>query len=469
MAGIVFVTCMNCTFTEKDSARISFSLPTGTEIEVSNESMFDFESMILADKKVDFSGKCSMDLAIDGPTLANLRIDQEISTLYIEPGYDLHISFSKDTTIQYSGIGSQANNYLRDIFFVRSKLEQAGGKSIYELNQQAFLQRLDSLVKAMDNFHRTFNDKNQLPKSVSELFEKRNKIIALVIKQAYGWNYGIRNSTGIPDNLSIVNRIPFDSIMMKSGMSEYATVLHLNLNLKYYHPLISNKTEAENKVIFDKVPMIVEAKILNETYPDFVRELYLAKNVEYFLSLIGISPSSDTIYNHFKQRYPASPYLVPIKKRYDKWLAISEGKVAPNVVGFGLDGTKHSLNELKGKVVYIDVWATWCGPCIAEFPYAKKLNKIFKNEKIVFLYVSVDVDQNAWRKMIQTDQYYWGLHIIETKEAKTPIREAYEISGIPRFILVDEKGLILNADAPRPSSVEIVDEINKALNRRLLN
>ena len=463
------MTCGGCTFVEKNSARVSFSLPTATEIEISKISMFDSESIMLSNGKIDSSGKRLMDFKIDGPILASLRIDHEITTLYLEPGYDLHIFSSQDTNkaIQYSGIGASANNYLRDVSLIRSRIEQAGGKSIYELSQQDFLQRLDSLVKGMDNFHQAFNGKSPLPKSVTELLEKRNKIIALAIKQAYGWNYGIRNSIDIPDSLSIVNQIPFDSVIMESGMSEYAMVLQLNLSLKYYHPLISNITEAENKVIFDKAPMIVEEEILKETYPDFIKEFYLAKNVEYFLSLVGISPSCVTIYNHFKQKFPGSPYLVPLKKRYDRWMAISKGKVAPNVVGFGLDGTKHSLDELKGKVVYIDVWATWCGPCIAEFPYAKRLSKIFESEDIVFLYVSVDEDQSTWRKMIQKDHYDLGLHVIEPKETGTSIREAYEISGIPRYILVDENGLILNADAPRPSSDEIVNEINMALNRKI--
>lgn len=114
--------------------------------------------------------------------------------------------------------------------------------------------------------------------------------------------------------------------------------------------------------------------------------------------------------------------------------------------------------------MYIDVWATWCGPCIAEFPKSKQLQKKFQNNsKVEFLYVSVDKNKEAWKKMLADDMNFKGIHIIQIEGHGESIWESYQISGIPRYILIDQNGDIVSSDAARPSSGEIEKEINDLL------
>ena len=94
----------------------------------------------------------------------------------------------------------------------------------------------------------------------------------------------------------------------------------------------------------------------------------------------------------------------------------------------------------------------------------KKLQKKFEdNDNVVFLYVSVDKNQEAWKKMLQEDLDFKGTHIIEIEGNGTSIWESYQIWGIPRYMLIDEKGVIVNANAPLPSSGEVAGEIEKLL------
>lgn len=111
-----------------------------------------------------------------------------------------------------------------------------------------------------------------------------------------------------------------------------------------------------------------------------------------------------------------------------------------------------SLSSFKGSIVYVDVWATWCGPCIAEIPSLEKLQKDYKDKDIVFLSVSVDTDKNAWNKML-VDDHLGGIQL--WADGWSEITKSYAIFGIPRFILVDKTGTLISADAPRPSSNEI--------------
>ena len=111
-----------------------------------------------------------------------------------------------------------------------------------------------------------------------------------------------------------------------------------------------------------------------------------------------------------------------------------------------------SLSSFRGSIVYVDVWATWCGPCIAEIPSLEKLQKDYEDKDIVFLSVSVDTDKEAWDKMLVED-HLGGVQL--WADGWSEITKSYAIFGIPRFILVDKAGTLISVDAPRPSSNEI--------------
>ena len=127
----------------------------------------------------------------------------------------------------------------------------------------------------------------------------------------------------------------------------------------------------------------------------------------------------------------------------------------PNIAGEMI-----SLSSFRGRLVYIDVWATWCGPCIAELPSLERLQKDYENMDIVFLSVSVDTDKEAWEKMLTEDQLD-GVQL--WADGWSQITKSYAIFGIPRFMLVDRTGELIAVDAPRPSSNEIRSMIDEKI------
>jgi thiol-disulfide isomerase/thioredoxin len=112
-------------------------------------------------------------------------------------------------------------------------------------------------------------------------------------------------------------------------------------------------------------------------------------------------------------------------------------------------GEEHSLSEYKGKYVYVDVWATWCGPCKAEIPSFKKLVEKFKGKNVVFISVSVDENKSDWETMLNEQQFSWIQ--LYAGGWNSSICKDYIIHSIPRFLLIDQDGKILDAEAPRPS------------------
>jgi len=125
-------------------------------------------------------------------------------------------------------------------------------------------------------------------------------------------------------------------------------------------------------------------------------------------------------------------------------------------------GEMVNISDLKGKSVYVDVWATWCGPCKAEIPSLKKVEHDYSDKNIEFVSISIDElkDKDKWLKFVLEEEL-GGTQIMGEDAWKSEIVTAYEIKGIPRFLLIDDKGKIVSADAPRPSSEtlrELLDE-----------
>ncbi len=132
-----------------------------------------------------------------------------------------------------------------------------------------------------------------------------------------------------------------------------------------------------------------------------------------------------------------------------------------------INGKEVALSDFKGKVVYIDVWATWCGPCKGEIPYLKKLEAEYHdNPGIVFMSVSTDAekDRQKWLDMVASEELS-GVQLFGGGRSTTDLTAPYKIKSIPRFILVGKDGNIINDDAPRPSSSEIRPLLNAAIAR----
>ncbi|WGH74139.1 TlpA disulfide reductase family protein [Tenacibaculum tangerinum] len=178
----------------------------------------------------------------------------------------------------------------------------------------------------------------------------------------------------------------------------------------------------------------------------------------------GASLDSTFVANQKKNITGLENYLT---KMYEdkQYLAtkLSKGKESPKFLDYENNaGGTTSLDDLKGKYVYIDLWATWCQPCKNEIPFLKKVEKQYHDKNIEFVSISVDKqrDYQTWKQMI-VDKELSGVQLY-AKEDRT-FMDAYRVSGIPRFILLDPEGNIVDANAPRPSDPKLI-ELFQSLN-----
>ncbi len=136
---------------------------------------------------------------------------------------------------------------------------------------------------------------------------------------------------------------------------------------------------------------------------------------------------------------------------------LAKGKASPVFVNYeNFKGGKTSLADLKGKYVYMDIWATWCAPCKAEIPFLKALEKEYAGKNIQIVSISVDKPEayETWKKMVVAEQL-GGMQLYADNNFESQFILDYGINAIPRFILIDPAGNIVDADAARPSDPKL--------------
>ncbi len=140
------------------------------------------------------------------------------------------------------------------------------------------------------------------------------------------------------------------------------------------------------------------------------------------------------------------------------------GKPSPDFDYENHKGGKTKLSDLKGKYVYIDLWATWCAPCRAEIPYLQKIEEKYHGKNIEFVSVSIDKlkDNEKWKKFV-VDKKLGGIQLFADKDWESEFVTNYGVTGIPRFILIDPNGNVLKADAARPSEPELQAQLDTLL------
>jgi peroxiredoxin len=132
---------------------------------------------------------------------------------------------------------------------------------------------------------------------------------------------------------------------------------------------------------------------------------------------------------------------------------LTSGQPAPDFTLTDASGKTVSLRELRGKVVYLDFWASWCGPCLAEMPASNELRKQFAGREVAFVYISLDTKPAAWQQAVAARQLAGSnsVHLRADQEFASAVALAYGVQSIPSYWLIGRDGRLVQNGAPRPS------------------
>lgn len=163
----------------------------------------------------------------------------------------------------------------------------------------------------------------------------------------------------------------------------------------------------------------------------------------------------------------AEEMIESTRKAWDAYKAMGMGAAMPDAVLTTMKGDSIQLSSLYGKILYIDFWATWCGPCVKETPYlADLVSRLRDNDAISIISISLDDTEEPWLEKLNSDSQMitWPQYHLDTDQAKDFLSKL-NLNSIPRFVIVDRDGTILDADAMRPSYDGIDDILLEAANR----
>ena len=188
------------------------------------------------------------------------------------------------------------------------------------------------------------------------------------------------------------------------------------------------------------------------------------------LIIEGVSPTSATATNEeiialVKQLVKDNDFLNTLSKHIDLVNKLKAGQpfpALPALTDLNDKEVKYEHLPLKGKLLFIDIWATYCPDCRKELPDLEALQEDYKAQPITFVSISVDRDKEAWKAMVK-EKKLRGIHLYASPEIKELFKELYDLRSIPRYMLIDEKGNIINANLPMPSDKNLKELITAML------
>lgn len=371
--------------------------------------------------------------------------------LKVEPGYNLNINYDAkafDNTIAISGIGSEINNYLIEKRKAEKQLS-ADMQNTYTLDEAQFK---TSMLAFKDAQEKVLKDSKELPANFIKKESKNlhygylNKLNSYERTHKY---FTRQPDFKISDNfLKELNKLDYTNTEDFVFSNDYK-----NLVTDYYGKKASELVKFDGTP-FDMAFLKTVSAINNETIKNTL--LYEFANFN-----LNNAKNIDAFYKAFTESSTNEKNNAAILEKYKQITGLNKGKVSPKFINYeNHAGGKTSLNDLKGKYLYIDIWATWCRPCLNEIPALKKLEKQFHGKNIEFVSISIDnaKDHAKWKNMVN-EKELTGIQLFATPNDMSFI-EAYQVEGIPRFILIDPSGNIVNSNAPRPSDGNLINLLN---------
>lgn len=437
---LVFTLSCNNSQSQGSKADIILNIDMGQHGRSSSTSILFKDSTYRA--LLDTNGIGEIDISgAFGSGYASIYGPREIRTIYLEPGEELSLHRESNGKYSFTGNLATINNYLNNSNIPGLKVD-------YNLQQEEFVNQWKRLPGRVEAFFDTLS----LPSKFVRIEKRRMDFVVKNMLLDYPLYFSRTAKSGEPLGDYYYNTL--DEVMQEDeALSE---LWEYRQSFKKWLQMLADKNSHDNEPISKLKYQLaylednIEGALLVEFLTHSFTTDYIKNN-----GIAGI----DEIIPFYNSKVTDATKIREFEEMYKQYAMLEKGSPAPNFNLMGIDGNSYQLLDFAGKYIYIDVWATWCGPCTKEFPILKELERQFEGRNINFVSVSIDQDMKDWREKVEKDKMEgYVLHIGND----TTFKDNYKIKLIPRFILINPQGEIIDARMTRPSNPKTI-EVLKSL------
>lgn len=408
--------------------------------------------------------------------MADLYVGDLRLPLYIEPGDSISVQISNNKSVSISGNSANENAFLQQFFtpYAFMFVDSLNHAKMLNSSIDAFEAELYKLRNEQEKFLKESTIYTTLTNGFKKFIEDQ-------IQYHYWGSLLTYPIIRANSSTSILTVDPIPEVMLEGIQKidinkEDAMISDSYRNfLKNYCVYYTSKANGFKKftdysVSADKKVAMAKAKFEGQIYTYWLARFitdecgrlapFMVKKLQGNLKEVD---SKGLYFNLVKEYCDALPVVENVQKDVTKANNKSAASSSKEMDLTDVNGKTVELSDFKGKVVYIDFWASWCGPCRMMMPFSKKLHDQMtdkEKKQIVFLYISIDATKEAWMKGIR-DMGIEGENVISPGNWHAKAVKYFQINGIPRYMIMNKKGEIVDFNAKRPADNSVLDDLRK--------
>lgn len=426
------------------------SVPPGSEVAITcYNNPIERDELAVANAKLDEHGSFSVTFPWDKPGEAQLQVADQYTQLFLSPGDSLHLRCDYahfDSTLQYTGRGAAENNYMAaDVLAAYGNKASQGTAAFDDAGKfTAFVDSLEQLngemLRTRENAHWSEAFRRYITTTTRYRFVYPRWMFLITYdqgKQAFVRREVPAAYYDFLKSLDIHDQQAADNDEYNGALSYYVSELY-DGNMKFADSL----ADAQKQEMW-----IIGAYTNRRTlFQGKLRDFQLTKFIEGQLGQYGAHTALiDSLITDYKAFCTTPDYVAIIDKIHAAAVRVMPGQPAPDFTLADTAGHPVRLADLKGKVVFIDFWATWCAPCLVSMPKVKEMEEQFKDRSdVVFLKVNVRDDGQRWKDFVRKRKL-GGTNLFADGDHTKALFKAYNFDGIPHFVLVGKDGKLVDA------------------------
>ena len=323
------------------------------------------------------------------------------------------------------------------------KQNKINNLNIMNIDSSQITSKLDSFSEVIEqDFEFFLNNNKNIPERIAKIEEvnisAELQILDLINKNVTGRKNAPRRNIG------------FDNSFMKSP--KYLDLLDMQRWSLPNQRIISEGKNQQNMDLDELISYQMDE--ISKIEESNIRDFLMLKALRTQIAMKGLESIQSNL-ALFEKNNLIKRYSNLINEMISDRKAIGKGMNATNFEYENNNGEWVKLSDFRGKYVLIDLWATWCKPCIEEMPYLKEIENTLNDENIEFIAISIDKDKVKWQQYLSKNKMS-GIQLIADKAEESSVMKDYKLLNLPNYIFIDDKGKIINVSAPKPSSGKLL-------------